>query len=79
VETVSVRAYEGLREVHLVAFQQEEIDMLLSIVNGTDAGARSGSGSGSSDSTRAVPAPLLLGSGAGVLIRKFLGNLEATS
>jgi hypothetical protein len=64
VETVASCAYEGLREVHLVAFTELECDTLLDIVAGSGG---------------VVPAAISVGAGGGKDIRAFLDNFEASA
>jgi CTP-dependent riboflavin kinase len=63
VSTIGVSAYEGLREVHLIAFTEEELATLIEITEGVHCPA---------------PAPLLIGPGSADSIRQFLSGLESS-
>jgi hypothetical protein len=63
ISTIGAAVYEGLREVHLIAFTEEELVTLIEIAEGAHCQA---------------PAPLLVGPGSADSIRQFLSDLESS-
>lgn len=61
INSISSGVYEGLREVHLVAYTQEEISTILHVLDGQSG---------------PIPSSILIGSGSADAIRFFMNNLE---
>lgn len=63
INSISSAIYEGLREVHLIAYTTEEINAILKILEGE---------------TGPIPSAILIGPGSADIIRGFINDLESS-